>query len=161
MSVNRDDPDGPDQGPNTEFKGRSALDGQELLGASNEVMRPDPGRPYVNGGLPEPDDLPESGPPDRQPDRRNRSGPIATSAKEEAMGQAIELLDAVGVPGRSRQGPEPTRTSSRAACVQRAMIAMALSLEPEIPIADEPTTALDVTIQAQIPDAQALNRDFN
>ena len=64
--------------------------------------------------------------------------------------RAIELLDAVRVP---EPAPRVTtiRTSSRAACGS-ALIAMALACEPALVIADEPTTALDVTIQAQILD---------
>ncbi len=70
-------------------------------------------------------------------------------SKEQAMDQAIELLKAVGIPGaeeRVRAYPHEFSGGMR----QRAMIAMGLSLEPPMLIADEPTTALDVTIQAQI-----------
>ncbi|HKG35139.1 MAG TPA: ABC transporter ATP-binding protein [Solirubrobacterales bacterium] len=81
-------------------------------------------------------------------------------AEEEARERTIELLDAVGIPSpaeRARAYPHEFSGGMR----QRAMIAMALSLEPEVLIADEPTTALDVTIQAQIIDLlQDLNRQF-
>ena len=70
------------------------------------------------------------------------------SAKD-AKKRAIELLELVGIPGAaSRLNDYPHQFSG--GMRQRAMIAMALSCEPSLLIADEPTTALDVTIQAQI-----------
>jgi peptide/nickel transport system ATP-binding protein len=65
--------------------------------------------------------------------------------------RALELLDAVGVPDAARRcGEYPFQLSG--GLKQRVMIASALAAEPEVLIADEPTTALDVTIQAQILD---------
>jgi oligopeptide/dipeptide ABC transporter ATP-binding protein len=68
-----------------------------------------------------------------------------------ALRRAAELLDQVGIPGaRQRLNDYPHQFSG--GMRQRAMIAMALACEPKLLIADEPTTALDVTIQAQILD---------
>lgn len=81
--------------------------------------------------------------------------------KEQALSKSIELLRKVGIPDpelRVKDFPHMLSGGQR----QRIMIAMALACEPKLLIADEPTTALDVTIQAQIIELLAsLQKEFN
>jgi peptide/nickel transport system ATP-binding protein len=82
-------------------------------------------------------------------------------SKKEALNLAVEMLRRVGIPRpeeRAKQYPHEYSGGMR----QRAMIAMSLVLNPDLLIADEPTTALDVTVQAQILDLiDRLKEEFN
>src|SRR5262245_429107 len=82
------------------------------------------------------------------------------ASKRDANDKAVAMLDRVGIPQpdqRARDYPHQFSGGMR----QRAMIAMALFNDPKLLFADEPTTALDVTVQAQILDLlQDLQRDF-
>ena len=135
------------RGSRAQMSGDVWLDGVELLGASNEVVRMRRGstmsmifqdplsalHPYYTIG----DQIAE--------------GYLVHHkvGKKKARARTIEMLDHVGIPNAKRrvdQYPHEFSGGMR----QRAMIAMALINNPKLLIADEPTTALDVTVQAQI-----------
>ncbi|MEV1051813.1 ABC transporter ATP-binding protein [Streptomyces sp. NPDC049887] len=142
----------------TAIDGEIVLDGQELTGASEKELEKLRGNkvamifqdpltalsPYYTVG-------------------RQLSEPFMKhrgASKKEAKARAIEMLDKVGIPQpalRFNDYPHQFSGGMR----QRAMIAMALMCDPDLLIADEPTTALDVTVQAQILDLlKDLQQEF-
>jgi oligopeptide/dipeptide ABC transporter ATP-binding protein len=135
------------RGPNASISGTATFEGTELIGATDEELRRVRGNRMA---MIFQDPMSSLNPVRRVGEqiveqiRAHRDLP-----KEAARKRAVELLGAVGVPDPDRRVDSYPHELS-GGMRQRAMIAMALSLDPSLLIADEPTTALDVTIQAQI-----------
>ena len=135
------------RGPNAEITGRATLDGTELIGAGDTELQRIRGNTMA---MVFQDPMSSMNPVYKVGDQIVEQIQAHRDVSDaDAQEQAVELLDAVGIPGaaeRVESFPHEFSGGMR----QRAMIAMGLSTEPDLLIADEPTTALDVTIQAQI-----------
>ena len=133
--------------PNAEITGQARMGDTELIGASDDELRSVRGNRIA---MIFQDPMSSLNPVYRVGDQIvEQIQAHRDISDDDAMARAVELLKAVGIPGaeeRVRAYPHEFSGGMR----QRAMIAMGLSVEPELLIADEPTTALDVTIQAQI-----------
>ncbi len=135
--------------PGRIVSGNILFDGVDLLGLSEEEMRKVRGRD-ISMIFQEP--MTSLNPVFRVGDQVAEAVSLHQGlSKKEALGKAVEMFRMVGMPDpEKRISDYPHQLSG--GMRQRVMIAMAMSCNPRLMIADEPTTALDVTIQAQILD---------
>ena len=147
------------KGGRARISGEIWLDGEELIGASAEHVRRLRGKKMA---MIFQDPLSSMHPFYTVGDQIIEAYRIHNDvSKQVARKHAIDMLGRVGIPEPAKRVDSYPHEFS-GGMRQRAMIAMALSCDPELLIADEPTTALDVTVQAQILDLMRdLQREFN
>jgi peptide/nickel transport system ATP-binding protein len=147
------------KGSRARITGEIWLDGSELVGASEEDMRSLRGDKMA---MIFQDPLSSMHPFYRVGDQITEAYRVHNHvSKAAARKRAVEMLDRVGIPNPDKRFSDYPHQFS-GGMRQRAMIAMALVCDPKLLIADEPTTALDVTVQAQILDLMKnLQREFN
>jgi peptide/nickel transport system ATP-binding protein len=136
------------RGPNTTIAGSARLEGRELIGASETELR------RIRGAQlamvfqdPQSSLNPVHRVGDQIAEQIRAHEPFVS--KRQALDRAGELMERVGIPAAHMRVRSYPHELSGGMC-QRVMIAMALSLGAKVLLADEPTTALDVTVQAQI-----------
>jgi peptide/nickel transport system ATP-binding protein len=142
--------------PNSQFEGTATFDGTELIGASGKQLQGIRGAGIAmvfQDPMSSLDPVYRVGTQIVEQIRAHEK-----VSKAQAMDRAVEMMERVGIPRakeRLRSYPHEFSGGMR----QRVMIAMALSCSPKLLLADEPTTALDVTIQAQILDEMRTLRE--